>query len=130
MSLNTIVLAHMISSSFSLFLVILISLSRIEKLTAYYQYLVPKVSFTTPCIIATCKEFEETQRGVIGIMANVLGLNRTFPRIILHAGAEYFGLKVYELAVAQGKNENRYTGSSYLPQRSNWNIDEDCNILY
>ena len=36
-------------------------------------------------------------------MANVLGLNITFPHVILYAGGEYFELEIYELAVAQEK---------------------------
>ena len=65
----------------------------------------PKVSFTTPIITAIQEEFKSTQRGVTGVMVNVLDLNRNFLRVILHVGAEYFGLEVYKLAVAQGKKK-------------------------
>ena len=70
------------------------SLARKENLIAFNQYLIPKVNFTSPCMTASRSEFEETQQGAICMMANIVGLNRHFLRVILHTGQNYFGMEI------------------------------------
>ena len=78
------------------------ALSECDKLLAYNAFLLPQVLYTTPCLQLDHATLQRIHRPAQEIALNAMGMNRSYPRAVAYAGAEYFGLDLKDYSASQG----------------------------
>ena len=78
------------------------ALTDCDKILAYNTFLLPQVLYTTPCMQLNHVTLQKMHRPALEVALNAMGINRSYPRAIAYAGAEYFGLELNDYAVSQG----------------------------
>ena len=78
------------------------SLNGIDRQLAYSEFLQPQLVYPFGCTTLEAADLKRLFHLVLGIILHLLGLNKNFPLLIVHAGLASLGLGIDDLPTMQG----------------------------